>query len=389
MHRMSFPRAVALLAMCAARALASVGRLYPLDSNGYPYIASDGHTVRWSDGEAALVLATSTAVRIHKRGIMAITQPILEWTLYNGSGWRSLPCDAPVPDALCQFEGLGSRAFPFLTPPRVADGISLGSLHPIPLRDFHCGSGLGGAGVVTGNGTYNEPSLCTVLDQDFDFVLYNGRLHWNEGSMLPDAVYWIICALSVYIMRCFGQLLVNPGDDGFEPDVLYPISCLVAVILVQFYTFRSEFLTEADWAVHYFFLIYSIVYIVAWTSSYLQSRRPHNYNLVSGVLQLVASRLYVSGQTPYNSVLLFILATRVCQKVKELGNRVGAGRDRREGLVWMHRFLLFVDAIGLVIMADLAFPYPPSTLIPIFLASACVADLIHFYKDSASQHAPT
>ena len=371
---------------------ASIGHLYSLDSNTYPYISSDGHTVHWHEGEAALVLATSTAVRIHKRGIMAFTQPILNWTLTNGSGWRSLPCASPMLDSLCQFPGPsyyrpGSRAFPWGTPPRVADGISLQLLHPWELRDFHCGSGLGGAGVATGNGTYNEPSLCSILDQDLDFVLYNGRLHWNDGSMLPDAVYWIICALSVYIMRCFGQLLVNPGDDGYEPDIFYPISCAVAVCLVQFYTFRSEFLTEADWCVHYFFLIYSAVYIFAWMSSYLRNKRPHNYNLVSGVLQLVASRLYVSGQTPYNAVLLFILATRVCQKVKELGQRVGTSRDRREGLIWLHRFLLLIDAIGLVIMADLAYPYSPQTLIPIFLASMCVADLIHFYKESMSARA--
>ena len=364
----------------AALATAAADTLYPLDSDAYPYLSSRGHRIDWSRGEGALLLATSSAVRVHKRGVAAITGPLLASSLQFSAGWQSLPCLGPLPDALCALTGNGSRAFPFASPPRVADGLALATLQPRPLRDFHCASGLGGAGVTTGNDSVNEPSLCTILDEDLDFVLADGRLHWNASSMLPDAVYWIICVLAVYIMRCFGQLLVNPGEDGFQPDVLYPLSCAVTICLVQFYTFEAEFITEADWAMHYFFLAYSILYIIAWISSYLRRKRPHNYNLVSGVLQLVASRLYVSAQTPYNAVLLFILATRVCQKTKELGDRVGGSRARNEGLVWLHRVLLFIDSIGLAFMCSLAYPYARPTLIPIFLSALCVADLLHTYK---------
>ena len=90
---------------------------------------------------------------------------------------------------------------------------------------------------------------------------------------------------------------------------------------------------------------------------------PPFYNLLAGVLQLVACRLYCGAETPYNPPLLFIVATRAFVK-------------SRRGADFLRCLTLLLDGVFLGLGCCLGFGPEPQYLIALFAAAMAGADVL-------------
>jgi hypothetical protein len=130
------------------------------------------------------------------------------------------------------------------------------------------------------------------------------------------------------------------------------------------------FVTHEDLVFHWF----TVFYIVAYAGLFLGTRLavkmhivalrdPPFYNLLSGVLQLVATRLYAGAETPYCAPLIFTVATRAWVK------------SRHDPDV-LRCVTLVLDACMLGVMCAFGVGFDQQYLIGLFVAAAAAADVL-------------
>jgi hypothetical protein len=227
--------------------------------------------------------------------------------------------------------------------------------------------------VVTAERVY-DVSACDVLDAGGDYVLAGDVLYSSFETSLPVWAYWTVCALAVFLVRCLSKYVLasltkGSGKPVEHPDPLLSIlACGAATALVAM---QGDFMyaTEEDLIFYWF----TVLYICAYGALFLGARLaalvrgaegdPPFYNLLAGVMQLAAVRLYCGAETPYNPPLLFVVATRVFVK-------------SRRGCDPLRAVTLLLDSLMLGLGCTWGFSPQPQYLIALFAAAFAASDVL-------------
>ena len=331
--------------------------IYQFD-DARPSLSTGGQIIQWHSGAASQLILSSLLVRAHPRGLMFRSQA---WHLrdLSGLGWSPDGC-VPSPHGLCQTEG--SVIFPSDQAPLVGQD-----------RSDVCPSA--STGRVITNTTRYDASACDVIDARWDFFYAESTI-WKSYTELPEWIYWTACVLVVYLVRCLSKYVLaslgKAGNDSAKqrPDpVLCLCACAACTILIVSQG-DSCFVTTED----LLFYRFNVLYILAYAALYVGVRAarfvrisaahdPPFYNLLAGVLQLVATRLYVGAETPYNPPLVFVVAVRALVK-------------SRRGVDLLRCATLGLDSFMLALMCSLGFAPDRRYLAALFAGAAAWVDFL-------------
>jgi len=338
--------------------------IYQLDDSR-PFLSSGGIPIQWHTGPAAAKMLSSSLVRIHPRGLYFKARG---WKVRELSdvGWNSAVC-FPSARGICELYN-GSVYFPSIDFPMVDENLV-----------WRCGSQVTSRIVTNESGRY-DASACDVLDAEMDFVFSDGMAYSHESS-LKEWIYWAVCILVIYLVRCLSKYVLaslskNDEDNTNEknkealPDSATCLLASTACTLLVVSQGDHVFVTHEDliffWFTVFYIGLYECLFVCTRLLAYVrhvEKKDPPFYNLLAGVLQLVASRLYVSAETPYNPPIIFIIAVRMTVK----------GRRKPDML---RCITLLLDALMLSLTCVLGFGPAVQYLIALFVAAAAWADFL-------------
>jgi hypothetical protein len=278
--------------------------LYPLRDTARPGVGS----LPWWEGGPAFALASSSAVRLNFRGLY--TYPPKKATMRElGSGWHGVVCNASA-FALCGSDV--GQVLPAISP-RVSE-------HPQKItadgwKDLACTDSSGK--LLVSLGVY-DISACDVFDEGLDLVFANSTLYHRHNT-LDTWEYWVLVALSIVLVRFLSHNIKvlwdpasEPGDSRQQQPAL--LCAALVVIVVVLLDGDSHFITTGDQAFFWATALYIALYLAVHVTGRSGFAQPV-YNILVATLQLVACRFYASAETPYNLVLLGVLAARTWHKL--------------------------------------------------------------------------
>lgn len=331
--------------------------IYQLDDSR-PFLSSGGMPIQWHTGAAAAKILSSSLVRIHPRGLYFKARG---WHVRDLSdvGWKSEAC-FPSTRGICEvYEG--SVYFPSNDLPMVDENLV-----------WRCGSQVTSRIVTNESGRY-DASACDVLDSEMDYVFSNG-MAYSQASALQEWIYWIICILVIYLVRCLSKYVLasltkeNTNEKLPDPSICLLASAACTILVVS--QGDHVFVTQEDLIFFWFTVFYIGLYEILFASTRLlayvrntEMKDPPFYNLLAGVLQLVASRLYVSAETPYNPPIIFIIAVRMTVKSR-----------RKPDL--LRCITLLLDALMLSLTCVFGFGPAGHYLIALLVAAAAWTDFL-------------
>ena len=329
--------------------------IYQIDDSR-PFITLKERPVQWHSGSAPLLALMSRLVRVNSRGI---TYKPREWHLraLPERYWAATEC---TPSAFGLCETATSVIFPSQQTPLVNERL-----------DWLCNSAATARAVT--NETRYDVSACDVLDADADFLVLDNTLYKTSTSDLPDWAYWAVCLLIVYLVRCLSRyVLVSLSKDKAYPDPLQCVLACVACLLLVVSQGDFVYVTEEELLLNRFTVFYVAAYACLFAGnrlflalSPLSSARsdPPFYNLLAGVMLLVACRLYCGAEMPYNPPLIFIIAVRLLVK-------------SRRGSEVLRSFTVMLDAFMLGLVCNLGFGPSRHYLTALFAAAAAASDVL-------------
>jgi hypothetical protein len=345
--------------LCAAYFLAMAqGEVFNLDDSA-PLLVSNGREVRWPGGWDALVVADSCCTRVNVRGVYAKPSHWTPRADLPSAGWASSPC---VPDgggALC--------VAPF------------GAVFPSAERPrYNASAAWGGAGCTRGrDGRVLDPahgydvSACDVLDGGGD-VAVCGRDVCFRRTGVSTWAYWLLCLLAVFVVRSLSYLVVHRAGGGQGrgcSDWVTVAACVAALPLALAPDGDAGFVTVEE---RFFFIVmccyaggYALLFAYRFAFSQGCGEDPPIYNLIAATLQVIASRLYLGAETPYNPVILWAVATRALLKLR--GERGGG---------FAVRLTTFADSLVLSLMCVLGFGYNALYLAAVFALAVATSDAL-------------
>ncbi len=297
--------------------------IFSLDDSR-PFLSYSNNIIMWESGGISARLSSSKLLRIHSRGV--VFSP-LDWKMRNlkiHDSWRYQSNCVPSHEGLCKIWNDSVVYFPTKRQPYVNE-----LMWDIRCKAINQKSTMR---ILTTQNIY-EPSACDVLDAGYDFVYSGGDIFYRDSS-IESWVYWAICILIIFLVRCLSKyILVSLSYDSRGPsvkkDVPNSLICFIASIATIFLTIRdgdAMFVTEEDLTFYWFCFAYTIFYALIfllsritklypwfWPFSY-SLKDPPFYNLLSGVLQLTACRFYFGVLTPYNPPIIAVLSIRALVK---------------------------------------------------------------------------
>ena len=329
--------------------------IYQIDDTR-PYITHNGLAVQWHSGSAPLRTLTSALVRVNARGIIYKPSAWHLRPLQDLNEWQGTAC-RPSAVGLCETNT--SVMFPSQQTPLVNERL-----------DWLCPSPNTGRAVTNAN--RYDVSACDVLDAEVDFVVTHGMLFKSQASDLPDWVYWIVCLIVVYLVRCLSKyVLLSLSKEKEYPDAFLCVlaCCICAGLIVSQGNF--VFVTEEELILYQFILFYVAVYAcffaihrISISLLFIPDRNdPPFYNLLAGVMQLVACRLYCGAETPYNPPLIFIIAVRLLVK-------------SRRGSELIRSVTVLLDSFMLGLCCCLGFGPSHHYLTALFAAAMSASDVL-------------
>lgn len=337
--------------------------IFQIDSS-YPFISVGGIPVDWHSGAATQWALSSLLVRIHPRGVVFKKQGWHTRDLAS-IGWKAEGC-VPSAHGLCQ-TGKGSVFFPSSQPPEVNEGMTAMCTSTNTDR------------IITNASRY-DVSACDVLDRRMDYVYVREVIHYTDTS-IKTWVYWLVCILVIFLVRCLSRYTLaslaamDPNDTKHStgkqmPDPYVSLAASSACALLILSQGDFVYVTHEDlifyWFTAFYILAYTCLFVGVKAFNKISNATVHDppfYNLLAGVLQLVATRLYAGAETPYNPPLIFIIAVRAMAK------------SRREPNL-LRGISLLLDACMLALMCIIGFGPNPCYLVALFTGAAAWADML-------------
>ncbi len=292
------------LLLCLIRPALSA--LYTLQDLKRPGLSSDDQALSWWEGGPAFALASASAVRVNFRGLL-VYPPKATVRLLNGSlGWHAVACNASA-WALCSSDV--GMAFPATGPrvPERQEAIGADGWADLGCRDSQ-GKTLSSLG-------FYDIGACDVFDEGVDLLYMPGTLFLRKGT-LDTWEYWALVVLAIVLVRFLSynlQFLWDPSIAG-QHDQRLALACSSLAVIIVLLDGDSHFVTSADQLFFWSNLAYIVFYLIMHLARpWLKQNDGYDtpvYNILVASLQLIACRFYAAAETPYNLVLIAILATR-------------------------------------------------------------------------------
>lgn len=331
------------------------GYIYAVD-DVRPGLVSGGQVVAWGTGGGGYMAGSARMLRVNYRGIHARNSPSLILRDLVDLGWTRVACNISA-FGLCS-SGLG-HVFPHV-PPRVSDSpqTTLAGMW----AGLKCSNSMGKE--VWSKGVY-DVSACDVLDENVDVLLCDHSLYLTNKSEISSWRYWVLVLTSIVLVRGLGFNVQRLIGGQTQPQWLVICAGGGAFLLVVS-DGTSMYVTQEDLvfvlATEVYILAYLWYHVFNWLQKVDETDDPPIFNLITGSLQLMVCRLYVSAETPYNPVLLVLLVTRVWIKIM------------RES-AW-HQGTLVLDALYLSVYMELGFMHDRQYLVGIVAAGYYAAWLL-------------
>jgi hypothetical protein len=274
-------------------------------------VGESNDKLAWWDGGPAYVLASSGAVRINFRGLYTYPPSAIVRDL-RAVGWHGVPCNASA-WALCSSDA--GQVMP-------ASGARMPEKQELVTAEGwdRLGCSRSDGKVLLSLGVY-DISACDVLDEGLDLVYSPGMVYHRHNAM-QTWKYWLLVVLALVLVRFLSfnvQILWDPKASG-QPKRQGPaLVCCLAVLAVVLVDADALQVTSADqvffWSTIGYILVYLGMHAAARHSAGQQDAPAEGpdmpvYNVLVASLQLVAGRFYSAAETPYNLVLIGILACR-------------------------------------------------------------------------------
>lgn len=331
-----------------------------------PGLTSDGLPLHWWDGGPAFTLASAGAVRVNFRGVIAYPANAILRDLEKGvSGWHGVKCNV---SAFAQCSSDVGQVLPWAEP-RVPDRTST-AIAVDGWNDLACAAS--GGKILTSKGVY-DVSACDILDEGLD-VLYSRGMVYHRHNLIPVWKYWTLVVLSIVLVRFLSYNvrvlwdIRTAEEEGGLKEQWVPLVCSLTLLVLVLLDGDSAFVTSADqlffWSTAGYILIYLVLHgwsrrrALLWRvpageqvpeqggEEASQYEQPV-YNVIVATLQLVAMRFYSAAETPYNMVLLGMLACRAWTKILDRQARPAGSH----GAPWT----LVLDSLYLSLSIELGF----------------------------------
>lgn len=327
-----------------------------------PALAADGGAARmieWPSGGAAYMLASAEAVRINFRGVHAFPRGRALRPL-EALGWTAVSCNASA-WALCASD-VGS-VLPVASPPRApqrAADVLAG------WASLACNDNQGK--VLVSHAVY-DISACDVLDEGLD-VVFSERRAYHARTAMALWRYWLCVGLAIVLVRALSynvQAVARMAPLSQAADARRsqapPLAASVCLLALTLLDLDSVYVTQADQLFFWCSAAYVGFYLaIHWGERLLRSDHGAEetpvFNILVATLQLLATRLYTAAETPYNLLLLGMLACRAWSKLL---------RAQKPGDAPAVRSLaLTLDALYLSLCVELAFNGSDELVVAVF-----------------------
>jgi hypothetical protein len=149
------------------------------------------------------------------------------------------------------------------------------------------------------------------LGEGTALIWTNNRISVQYNMDLP---YWPTLFISLIVV----WLVINMGESAASilrvsgsdsHGKVTSALCIILVILVLIYTPGELWITDRERWIY----IFTLIYITAYSFYHLVN--PHTINMIAGCLVLITARFYQHNDTPYAAGFLFLIATRLIQKI--------------------------------------------------------------------------
>jgi len=268
-------------------------KLYTLDDSK-PYISSDSSNINWHEGGGSFLLHTNLAVRFNYRGIQSISHGnTLVSDLSFHKGWLVLPCNTSA-FACCSYSH--GQLFS-------ATGPHVG-YHRQVLPQLQCVKSKGKEIVQI---PVYDISACDILEESYD-VVYTQNSMYIQLNYMSTWEYWAHVLGSIYLVRSISLNIMSKYNGTPMTNQSYIL--LVAIVLMVLVLKDGDRfqITTNDQLFYWVNIVYILLYmgyhlyhwvkrrILHWES--LNTPQPMIFNMSAACLQLVASKLYSSAETP-------------------------------------------------------------------------------------------
>lgn len=268
-----------------------------IDEDKFPALTTfDGRTVDWSTGAIAALLDTSVAVRISARGLHFYDHPVDPQS-------APIPCRR-APNCLCLM-GPSSMAFPENSPPRYSYGSP------------QCGSSSGSREVVSDPSIY-DLSVCDLVVAQADVIWRDGYIYIDGALQLPEWAYIITALAVLFLVVSLGQNIARiMGDDlaVTQPHITEAVCFALCVLLLSLNDPRRVFVAQHDRLMALVTGSYLVLHVARQAFDLVFESYVYTFNVITASLMLVTARLYCSFETPYATIFLVLLLTRLCHKI--------------------------------------------------------------------------
>jgi len=268
-----------------------------IDQNSAPFLRTwDGRSVDWSTGPIAALTDTSLALRVSSRGMHFYEHDVH-------------PVGAAVscrrsPTALCETDG-GSLVFPEISSPRYSYGVD------------RCGTDSAHRVVVANTSIY-DISVCDLFQGQLDVIYWRGNLHFDYNLYLPEWAYILVALAVLYLVISLGQNIARIMGD--EQAVVMPLVtelvCLGLLgLLLGLHSPMRIFVADHDRKMFWVVIGYLCVYLLRHGFDIYMEKYVYTFNVITASLIMVTARLYCSFETPYTTIFLVLLLTRLFHKL--------------------------------------------------------------------------
>lgn len=270
-----------------------------LDQNSAPFLKTwDGRVVDWSMGPIAALTDTSVALRVSSRGMHFYEHNV------NPTAVAGIPCKRSAV-ALCEMED-GSLVFPETTNPRYASGVS------------RCGTD-SVQRIVIANTSIYDISVCDLFQGQLDVIYWRGNLHFDYNLYLPEWAYILVATAVLYLVISLGQNIARiMGDEqAVTMPLITELVCIgVLGLILGLHDCTRIFVADHDRYMLWVVLSYLGLYLARHSIDlYFKDRYVYTFNVITVCLIFVTARLYCSFETPYTTIFLVLLLTRLFHKL--------------------------------------------------------------------------
>ena len=246
--------------------------------------------VDWAGSRVSVLVDTSVAIRINARGLFFIQSKHVDLR-------EAIPC-ARRPFALCQFNNF-SLVLP-MTPPRVQHrGLCAKSRHRVLTQE-----------------PFYDISVCD-LKAGMDILWSANMVSVDWHLALPQYLYVAVALMVLFLVVSLGQNLMRlMGDSHAETyPLMTELVCMVLVVaLVISHDPWRVWVTDED----RFLFMYVVLYIICYLLRHgfeLYHRHIYSFNVIVACLILTTARLYGTFETPYSTIFLVLLLSRLFHKL--------------------------------------------------------------------------